>query len=922
MNWPSSSDFSDAMQHPERWLKDANLRKCKAEKNKMGVPRARSGAFANVYKLVNGNLATAVRVFLYPNPEREERYRILHDSFLRGRPKCLVDFSYQPEGIKVKGKWYPIQTMHWVNGLTLGQWMNEKVTKREVPLLRKMADRWVDLVEELRTFKIAHGDLQHGNVMVVNDTPCLVDYDCMCVAPLVGRHAFEKGMPAYQHPQRGGQALTLELDHFSAWIILIAMRAVAHDLSLWKRYVEDTKNESLLFTESDIKEPDKSPLWKDLLASTETDVKLWSAQLLATIPQPFDRIPPFEFDVFGALRKACQTKKWEEIWAAATNASHARRPLPRDLHALVDEARKRVECRDRLKTAVDARDVRTAAATYKSGHQLLDDWAATASLVAQGKKACEVVDILDLLQAERKNPGSGQKLIDLWNRHAVSVVGLAEGDTIRKDVEEWTRRITLRDRFLDAVQKGLSEQAIADAWAQLQAAGGHADAHKHSSRAKSAVQRMACLRTLRTLPADITEDTDRQLANVWDETILKDCVEADPFRQRYQAGIARRQALEALKTAIAAADAVSDQAHEQAVIAASGKLPAGYAPKLSKRIQDASARINATGELAAALAGNPVSDTRIAEAFERAQRTGAMPTDTATLDRCKLAVRRREGVRKVQAIDASLPVHEQDARWLRDWEEGLLQPCSDAAPLRTRFVQARERTQAWNKLEEALAAKDATHVKSLSASRLLAGYPPLQKRLAEINDLIQLTNQIDSVIAAVQSGDDAALFSALDYRLLRDHPADFEAYRQEIERWVSSRVLLGMPLKAGHPPYTFESPSVIKVRWTWEHARLISFCHVAVEYSGFANTPAEAGRGTLKVMQVDYQRGSGAALPIEQGRRKLFVTVWPVADLGWIELTGPPLHLGPMMLNPERITATPRNGVPWYHRVLQKMLNS
>src|SRR5205807_2489536 len=79
MNWPSSSDFSDAMQHPERWLKDPHLRRCKAEKNKMGVPRARSGAFANVYKLIDGGKATAVRVFLYANPEPEERFRILHD---------------------------------------------------------------------------------------------------------------------------------------------------------------------------------------------------------------------------------------------------------------------------------------------------------------------------------------------------------------------------------------------------------------------------------------------------------------------------------------------------------------------------------------------------------------------------------------------------------------------------------------------------------------------------------------------------------------------------------------------------------------------------------------------------------------------------------------------------------------------------
>src|SRR5207248_11405401 len=88
MPWPSAVDYRDALQQPGRVFELAELRACRVETNHLGVPRPRSGASAQVYKFMNGPNTTAVRVFLYPSEQREERYQALHDHLSRLRTSC------------------------------------------------------------------------------------------------------------------------------------------------------------------------------------------------------------------------------------------------------------------------------------------------------------------------------------------------------------------------------------------------------------------------------------------------------------------------------------------------------------------------------------------------------------------------------------------------------------------------------------------------------------------------------------------------------------------------------------------------------------------------------------------------------------------------------------------------------------------
>ncbi|HYT92726.1 MAG TPA: protein kinase [Gemmataceae bacterium] len=72
------------------------------------------------------------------------------------------------------------------------------------------------------------------------------------------------------------------------------------DTSKWQiywrdPYVEARASSTIIFTETDLTEPERSPLWADLFASPDVEVQFWARQLRETLPdKPFANIPPFE----------------------------------------------------------------------------------------------------------------------------------------------------------------------------------------------------------------------------------------------------------------------------------------------------------------------------------------------------------------------------------------------------------------------------------------------------------------------------------------------------------------------------------------------------------------------------------------------------------------------------------------------------
>lgn len=268
MAWPLSQDYNEAIQDPASSLADPELKAGQPTLNPMGMPVPRSGNFADVYEFecqASGN-RWAVKCFTREIPGLRERYSAISSALSQARLPFTVDFQYLEQGVRIRGQWYPILKMRWVEGLLLNEFVRDALDKKN--LLEALGQIWVRMAKRLREANLAHADLQHGNVILVPGSRAaslavkLIDYDGMFVPALANNKSGEVGHPAYQHPQRIREGLyNADLDRFPLLSIYCALRGlVVGGKDVWQRY---DNGDNLLFREKDLRQPAASRLFKE-----------------------------------------------------------------------------------------------------------------------------------------------------------------------------------------------------------------------------------------------------------------------------------------------------------------------------------------------------------------------------------------------------------------------------------------------------------------------------------------------------------------------------------------------------------------------------------------------------------------------------------------------------------------------------------
>ena len=125
------------------------------------------------------------------------------------------------------------------------------------------------MVKDLHANKIAHGDLQSGNILLLqNGTDIevkLIDYDSLYVPTLRNPPDHIRGLKEYQHPQRmvGPRTLNEKVDYFSELVIYLSFRSLAEKPALWSSFVP-TVDKRLIFSEDDFKNPRGSTVFQEL----------------------------------------------------------------------------------------------------------------------------------------------------------------------------------------------------------------------------------------------------------------------------------------------------------------------------------------------------------------------------------------------------------------------------------------------------------------------------------------------------------------------------------------------------------------------------------------------------------------------------------------------------------------------------------
>jgi hypothetical protein len=322
-SYPTPSAYQEAVQFPEDAFRDPALQQAYPDENVLGLPQPITGNFAAVFPMnAPRGPRWAVKCFLTDVPDQQERYAAISNHLDVVNVSSIIDFDYQSGGIRVDGTDYPVLKMAWAEGRPLNRFVADHLDAPD--LLTRLAATWRDLLTTLNDADIAHGDLQHGNVLVQERDGdvrlTLVDYDAMVVPGLDrGTHP-EVGHRNYQHPDRTERDVGLHLDRFPGLVIATALRACIAKPALWDRF--DT-GENMLFRDMDFYDPSASVLF-DTLDGIES-VRPWSKALRVACYKELASVPTLaEAEVGEAQQPA-----WYTTAPTTARRERARRAAPR-----------------------------------------------------------------------------------------------------------------------------------------------------------------------------------------------------------------------------------------------------------------------------------------------------------------------------------------------------------------------------------------------------------------------------------------------------------------------------------------------------------------------------------------------------------------------------------------------------------------
>jgi hypothetical protein len=315
MAYPQITEYQEAVQHPAHAFIDPDLKQGAVAENSLGLPLVMSGGFALTYAVTTPSRKCAVRCFHREIPAIQQKYDATSKKLRSLKIGCFVDFDFQQSGISVRQKVFPIVRMDWVEGDTLGIWLDKNFNNPRA--LDKARADFVAIARFLEREGIAHGDIQNGNVMVANGEIKLIDYDGMFVPGMKPGNGSETGHRHFQHPGRRVANFGPGMDRFSFIALDLSLRALVADKSLYPKFREG--GETIIFKANDFADPQNSEIFRRLLAMPK--LKDQARGFAAICEAPLATVPTLDEFLSGRNIPAAKTPV-----SATSNA--AAKPAP------------------------------------------------------------------------------------------------------------------------------------------------------------------------------------------------------------------------------------------------------------------------------------------------------------------------------------------------------------------------------------------------------------------------------------------------------------------------------------------------------------------------------------------------------------------------------------------------------------------
>ncbi|SHF76767.1 Protein kinase domain-containing protein [Flavobacterium segetis] len=311
-NYPSRTDIVTAMRNPLVSFKSQEIIGGSIIQKDSRIIQY-SGGYTTVFPFhkQTGN-KVAVRLWIADIGDAKKRSLEISNYLENLNNAYFAGFKYIDDAVLVNGTFHPIVLMDWVDGQTLKEYINSNITNTSKIL--ELAKKFKEMAAYFHLENIAHGDLQHGNILIKSDGSLVaIDYDSMFIEPLSGMTDTIKGLPGYQHPARhSNQFVNSRLDYFSELVIYLSLLIYADTPKLWDDYYG---TEDLLFSKDDFANPSNSKLIITHLKSVNPTISQLTEKMVEELKATdIAQLRPLE-DLLMNRRKVAKDNifdKWEK----------------------------------------------------------------------------------------------------------------------------------------------------------------------------------------------------------------------------------------------------------------------------------------------------------------------------------------------------------------------------------------------------------------------------------------------------------------------------------------------------------------------------------------------------------------------------------------------------------------------------------
>lgn len=321
---PEISDIQLSIQVKDKLVYDPVARNADFHKLPTGGYERYSGGFSVAFPCEYQGEKWAFRCWHVTIDKAMERYKLLSAALPSYKLPYFMDFYYEDPGIVVCGTPYPTIRMRWIKGRNIKDYIghNQNDSKK----IYRLASEFLEMVRALHRASIAHGDLQHENIMVNSRGKLvLIDYDSLFIPELKGvaDEDIIAGKPDYQHPcRKKNRTASPKIDYFSEVVILLGILGIAKDRTLWERY-HVAGSDGLLFSKEDYANLKKSRIYLDLYRFGHPFSDLLDILASYLECRDIDRLEPFEsygifsdgaFDLLKCIEDQWALEQEDTLW--------------------------------------------------------------------------------------------------------------------------------------------------------------------------------------------------------------------------------------------------------------------------------------------------------------------------------------------------------------------------------------------------------------------------------------------------------------------------------------------------------------------------------------------------------------------------------------------------------------------------------